>query len=75
MLVISGMFRETRLQTTVQGAIAVILGCTCSIFGYLRSAIASIHRIYRDIDLLFSFQECYKVANKKYRQKDVKGSY
>lgn len=56
MLVISaGMYRETRLQTTVQGAIAVILGLTLSpfigIYGVLVASIIS--NAYRDIDLMF----------------------
>jgi len=56
MLVISaGLFRETRLQTTIQGAIAVILGLTLApflgIYGVLIASILS--NIYRIIDLLF----------------------
>lgn len=56
MLVISaGMFRETRVQTTVQGLIAVVLGLALApfigIYGVLLASILS--NIYRDIDLLF----------------------
>ena len=56
MLVISaGMFRETRVQTTVQGLIAVVLGLALApfigIYGVLVASILS--NIYRDIDLLF----------------------
>lgn len=56
MLVISaGMFRETRVQTTVQGLIAVVLGLALApfigIYGVLLASIIS--NIYRDIDLLF----------------------
>jgi membrane protease YdiL (CAAX protease family) len=56
MLVISaGLFRETRLQTTIQGAIAVILGLALApflgIYGVLIASILS--NLYRDIDLLF----------------------
>lgn len=56
MLVISaGMFRETRIQTTLQGAIVVIFGFVLSpfigIYGVLLASILS--NIYRDIDLLF----------------------
>lgn len=56
MLVISGgMYRETKWQTTIQGAIAVIGGIILApyygIAGVLLSSILS--NIYRDIDLLF----------------------
>lgn len=56
MLVISaGMFRETRVQTTVQGLIVVVLGLALvpfiGIYGILVASILS--NIYRDIDLLF----------------------
>lgn len=56
MLVISaGMYRETRRQTTIQGAIVVCLGLFLTrywnIYGVLTAAIIS--NIYRDIDLLF----------------------
>ncbi|MED4600762.1 hypothetical protein P9314_08595 [Paenibacillus validus] len=56
MLVISaGMFKETKLQTTIQGAIAVILGIILTphfgIVGVLLGSILS--NLYRDIDLMF----------------------
>ncbi|MBW9148513.1 hypothetical protein K2F40_05935 [Clostridium sp. CM028] len=56
MLVISaGMFKETKLQTTIQGAIAVIIGIILvpflGIAGVLIGSILS--NIYRDVDLLF----------------------
>jgi O-antigen/teichoic acid export membrane protein len=56
MLVISaGMFRETRVQTTIQGLIAVIIGLVLTpfigIYGVLIASILS--NIYRDIDLTF----------------------
>lgn len=56
MLVISaGMYRETRVQTTVQGAIAVVLGIALAfplgIYGIMAGAVLS--NLYRDIDLLF----------------------
>jgi len=56
MLVISaGMFKETKVQTTIQGAIAVIGGIILALFfgiaGVLVGSILS--NIYRDIDLLF----------------------
>lgn len=56
MLVISaGMFRETRVQTTIQAAIAVILGFALTpfigIYGALLASIIS--DVYRDIDLVF----------------------
>lgn len=56
MLVISaGMFKETRIQTTIQGAIAVILGLILTpfigIYGVLVASILS--NTYRDIDLMF----------------------
>lgn len=56
MLVISaGMYKETKLQTTIQGSIAVIIGAILvpylKIQGVLIGSILS--NIYRDIDLLF----------------------
>lgn len=56
MLVISaGMFRETRVQTTIQGLISVVLGLVLTpfigIYGVLIASILS--NIYRDIDLSF----------------------
>lgn len=56
MLVISaGMFKETRIQTTIQGAIAVIVGAILvpyyGMVGVLMGSILS--NIYRDIDLLY----------------------
>ena len=56
MLVISGgLYKETRIQTTIQAAIAVILGLVLTpfigIYGVLIASIIS--DIYRDIDLLF----------------------
>lgn len=56
MLVISaGMFKETRVQVTIQGLITVILGFiltpTMGIYGVLIASIIS--NIYRDIDLMF----------------------
>ena len=56
MLVISaGMYKETRIQTTIQGAIVVILGLALTpfigIYGVLIASILS--NLYRDIDLMF----------------------
>lgn len=56
MLVISaGMFKETRVQTTIQGGIVIVLGAALSPFwgicGVLIAAIIS--DLYRDIDLMF----------------------
>lgn len=56
MLVISaGLFKETRMQTTIQAAIALIIGIILTpvlgLTGVLISSILS--NIYRDIDLLF----------------------
>lgn len=56
MLVISaGLYRETRWQTTIQGAIAVMFGVALApkfgLPGILISSILS--NLYRDIDLLF----------------------
>ncbi len=56
MLVISaGMYRETRVQSTIQGLIVVILGLVLTpsigIYGILIASILS--NIYRDIDLMF----------------------
>lgn len=56
MLVISaGLFKETKLQTTIQGLIAVISGIILApqfgVIGVLLGSILS--NIYRDIDLLF----------------------
>lgn len=56
MLVISaGMFRETRRQTTIQGAIMVVLGVVLAFFlGMYGVLIASIvANLYRCFDLLF----------------------
>jgi O-antigen/teichoic acid export membrane protein len=56
MLVVSaGMYRETRWQTTIQGAIVIVLGIILAPFwglvGIMISSIAS--NLYRDIDLIF----------------------
>ena len=56
MLVISaGLYKETKLQTTIQGGIVVVLGCMLAPFygiaGVLTASIVS--NLYRDIDLLF----------------------
>lgn len=56
MLVISaGLYKETKVQTTIQGAIAIIAGTILTPFygvaGVLIGSILS--NIYRDIDLLF----------------------
>jgi O-antigen/teichoic acid export membrane protein len=56
MLVISaGMFQETKIQTTIQGAIAIILGLLLvrpfGLIGIMIGLCAS--NLYRDIDLLF----------------------
>lgn len=56
MLVIAaGLYKETRMQTTIQGAITVIGGFTLTPFlGITGVLIASIiSNLYRDIDLLF----------------------
>ena len=56
MLVISaGLFKETKLQTTIQGLIVVIIGIVLvPFFGIAGVLIGSIlSNIYRDIDLLF----------------------
>ena len=56
MLVISaGLFKETKLQTTIQGLIVVIIGIILvPFFGIAGVLIGSIlSNIYRDIDLLF----------------------
>ena len=56
MLVISaGLYKETRLQTTIQALIIVILGIILApIFGLSGILIAScVSNLYRDIDLIF----------------------
>ena len=56
MLVISaGLFKETRIQTTVQGGIMLIFGALLTpYFGIVGVLVASIFsNLYRDIDLLF----------------------
>lgn len=56
MLVISaGLYRETRLQVTIQGLIAVIGGVIFVHFGGLAGILLGsiLSNIYRDIDLLF----------------------
>lgn len=69
MLVISaGLFKETKIQTTVQGAIAVIVGIilapTLGIAGVLIGSILS--NIYRDINLLFYIPK--NVTNLSYKK-------
>lgn len=56
MLVISaGMYKETKVQTTIQGLLAVVLGAVLAldfgIVGVLTGSIIS--NLYRDIDLMF----------------------
>ena len=68
-LVISaGLFKETKIQTTVQGAIAVIVGIilapTLGIAGVLIGSILS--NIYRDINLLFYIPK--NVTNLSYKK-------
>ncbi len=56
MLVISaGLYRETRLQTTIQGLITVVVGAVLAPFwGLYGIMLAScLSNLYRDIDLLF----------------------
>lgn len=60
MLVISaGLFKETKLQTTIQGGIAVLLGIILTPFlGIVGVLVASIlSNLYRDIDLIFLFPD------------------
>lgn len=51
----AGLFKETRIQTTIQGAIVVVLGCILvpylGLSGILIASITS--NIYRDIDLIY----------------------
>lgn len=56
MLVISaGLYRETRWQTTTQGAIAVLVGMILAPFWGLEGIIIGsiLSNLYRDVDLLF----------------------
>lgn len=56
MLIISaGQYKETRVQVTIQGAIAILGGALLALkFGIIGILIASIlSNLYRDIDLLF----------------------
>jgi len=55
MLIAAGLYKESRIQTTIQGGLMVVLGV---LFGYIWKIegvlIASIiSNVYRDIDLLF----------------------
>lgn len=55
LLIAAGLYKESRVQTTIQGGLMVVLGC---IFGYFWKiegvlAAAVISNFYRDIDLLF----------------------
>lgn len=73
MLIISaGLFKETKLQVTIQGAIAVLVGIVLTPFlgiaGVLIGSILS--SIYRDIDLMFFIPKNVtklKVKNTAYR--------
>lgn len=62
-LVAAGLYKESRVQTTIQGLLMVILGCIFGYFwgieGVLIAAIIS--NFYRDIDLLFFIPK--KVTN------------
>ena len=54
-LIAAGLYKESRIQTTIQGALMVVLGC---ILGYLYGIegillACIISNLYRDIDLLF----------------------
>ncbi len=55
LLVAAGLYKESRVQTTVQGALMVVFGCIFGYFwgieGVLLGALVS--NLYRDIDLLF----------------------
>jgi len=55
MLIAAGLYRESRVQTTVQGVLVVVLGCIFGrlwgIEGILVACIVS--NLYRDVDLLF----------------------
>jgi len=55
MIIAAGHFRETRVQVTIQGMIAVIAGtilaCFFGIYGVVMGSVLA--NLYRDIDLLF----------------------
>lgn len=55
LLIAAGLYRESRVQTTVQGVLAVALGCVFGslwgIEGVLLGCLLS--NLYRDVDLLF----------------------
>lgn len=54
LLIAAGLYKESRLQTTIQGAIMVVLGCVFGYFWGIEGILAAsiISNVYRDIDLI-----------------------
>lgn len=54
LLIAAGLYRESRLQTTIQGVIMVILGCVFGYFWKIEGILVAsiISNVYRDIDLI-----------------------
>lgn len=68
MLVISaGLFKETKIQTTIQGVITIIVGISLvSFLGIAGVLIGSIlSNLYRDIDLLFFIPKNFTILSYK----------
>lgn len=55
LLIAAGLYKESRRQTTIQGALAVVLGVLFAFFWQIEGILIAciISNIYRDIDLLF----------------------
>lgn len=55
LLIAGGLYKESRLQTTIQGLIMVVLGCLFGYFWKIEGIMVGciISNLYRDIDLLF----------------------
>lgn len=55
MLIAAGLYKESRVQTTIQGGLMVVLGCILGYFYKIEGVLIAciISNLYRDIDLLF----------------------
>lgn len=55
LLIAGGLYKESRVQTTIQGLIMVVLGCLLGYFWKIEGIMVGciISNLYRDIDLLF----------------------
>lgn len=54
-LIAAGLYKESRVQTTIQGALMVVLGCILGYFYKIEGVLLAciISNLYRDVDLLF----------------------